>query len=119
MRLSHHIQVKRRTTRLEIEVLYVEDCPSYQECHARIKRVLKKEEIDAKVKLRMVTSFSEAEDLKFPGSPTIRINGKDFDPEGTARGQYGLVCRIYKEGDKKLPMPSERSLRRAILNANK
>lgn len=53
-----------------------------------------------------------AHSLRFPGSPTIRINGRDIEPQETA--SYGLMCRLYTDGS---GAPSHQRLRDAIRRA--
>lgn len=43
-----------------------------------------------------VETDEEAERLKFPGSPTIRVGGGDLFPEGLGpRPTWHLGCRLY------------------------
>jgi hypothetical protein len=50
--------------------------------------------VEAKIKIsvhaRLVRTLSEAEALRFPGSPTVRVAGRDLQPEIEATGDYGL-----------------------------
>jgi hypothetical protein len=32
---------------------------------------------------------------RFPGSPTLRIDGQDIDSDAADRQDYGLKCRLY------------------------
>jgi len=41
-----------------------------------------------------VSSEDEAKQLRFPGSPTVRINGFDIDPAAKQVAGY-IGCRIY------------------------
>jgi hypothetical protein len=61
-----------------------------------------------------VTSDEEAVRLDFPGSPTIRIDGRDIDPKG-ARSRPALNCRIYWTPDGRVsPIPSREQLEEAL-----
>ena len=51
-------------------------------------------DLEATVELREVLTDEEAETLRFPGSPTIRVDGRDVDPAG-AEARPALACRIY------------------------
>lgn len=57
-----------------IEVLYTENCPFWRDVAKTIEEVLKESEIKALVKRVRVSSEDEAKRLRFPGSPTVRIN---------------------------------------------
>lgn len=66
--------------------------------------------------LRVETS-EEAEKLKFIGSPTILIDGRDIDPP--TNPYYALTCRAYRLEDGRIsPLPSEAMIRQAIRRAS-
>jgi hypothetical protein len=97
-----------------IELLYWEGCPSYPEAHALLEQVVAEHGLDVEVELREVKTDAEAADLSFPGSPTIRVDGRDVDPAG-ADERPALTCRIYHLPDGRVsPVPSRRQLEEAI-----
>jgi hypothetical protein len=99
---------------VDIEFLYWEGCPSYPEAGQLLGEVLAAREIDARVEVREVKSQAEAEALDFPGSPTIRVDGRDVDPAGAA-GRPALMCRIYrKPGGGVSPVPTREQLEAAL-----
>jgi hypothetical protein len=49
----------------------------------------------AEVELRRVKSAEAAERERFLGSPTIRIDGREINPQAERRTDYGLKCRLY------------------------
>ena len=64
--------------------------------------------------LREVRTQEEAEALRFPGSPTIRIDGRDVDPVG-ATARPALNCRIYRPREGGIsPIPSREQLEEAL-----
>ena len=66
------------------------------------------------VELHEVHSQAEADELQFPGSPTIRFDGRDVDPDG-AEGPPSLTCRIYRLPDGRVsPVPSRVQLEEAL-----
>jgi hypothetical protein len=81
---------------MTIEVLTVEDCPHADEALSRVHSVLEETRTVAKVTHVVVYDDETAQRLKFPGSPTIRVNGNDVEP---AAHEYGLACRVYRDGD--------------------
>jgi hypothetical protein len=100
--------------RVDIEFLYWEGCPSHPEAIQLLGEVLADREIDTRVKVHEVRSQAEAEELRFPGSPTIRIDGHDVDPDG-ASARPALVCRIYHKPDgSPSPVPSREQLEAAL-----
>jgi len=40
-------------------------------------------------------SGESAERLRFLGSPTIRVDGKDIEPAARGRTHFGMSCRMY------------------------
>jgi hypothetical protein len=99
---------------VRIELLHWEGCSSTPEARELVERVLAEHELDVPVELREVTTQAEAEALRFPGSPTIRVDGRDIDPAG-AKGRPALTCRIYKLPDGRVsPVPAREQLEEAL-----
>ena len=99
----------------KIELLYWDGCPSYPEALDLLQSVLAARGFAAEVEVHEVHSHEEAEALRFPGSPTILVDGRDVDPEG-AGGQPSLSCRIYRLADGRVsPVPSREQLEEAIV----
>ena len=99
---------------MRIELLYWEGCPSYPEALALLEAVLAERGVDADVELRRVDTDEEAQALGFPGSPTIRIDGRDVDAAGAA-ARPALTCRIYYLPDGRVsPIPSREQLEEAL-----
>jgi hypothetical protein len=51
--------------------------------------------VDAEVRATRITDQAAAERARFVGSPTVRIDGRDVDPEGELAAEYSLDCRLY------------------------
>ena len=99
---------------MKIELLFWNGCPSYPEAHALLDEVLLERGIDAEVVMREVFTDEEAQELRFPGSPTIRIDGRDVDPQGE-NARPALTCRIYHlPGGRVSPIPSRDQIEEAI-----
>ena len=79
---------------MKIELLYFDGCPTYGPAHQALKQALSEEGIDARVQLIAVNTNEEAQRMRFPGSPTIRVNGRDLFPT-TERQSIALGCRMY------------------------
>lgn len=99
---------------MRIEFFYWEDCPSHPEALERLRQALREEGFPDQVELVRISSQEDANRHRFPGSPTIRINGEDLQPEG-AQGQAMLTCRTYHTEDDRLsPLPTATMIRRAL-----
>ena len=99
---------------MKIDVLYWAGCPSHPEALALLDSVLAERRVEATVELLEITSDEDAAREQFPGSPTIRVDGRDVDPEG-AVARPALTCRIYYLPDGRVsPIPSRQALEEAL-----
>ena len=99
---------------MKIELFYWEGCPSHPEALEILREVLRERGIPDDVELREVRTDEHAEALGFPGSPTVRIDGRDVDQAG-AHGPPSLSCRIYHLPDGRVsPVPSREQLEEAL-----
>jgi len=91
---------------MRVEVLYFDGCPTHQAAEKILRRLLAQEGAEAEVELVAANTDEEARRLRFPGSPTIRVDGEDLFPVPVRAG-YALGCRIYAtpEGLKGSPTP--------------
>ena len=99
---------------MKIEVLYVPNCPNHALVLERLREILAGESLEAHLNEVLVSSAAMAQSLRFPGSPTIRINGRDIEPQEGETASFGLMCRLYAEGN---GTPSHQRLREAIRRA--
>ncbi len=79
---------------MKVEVLYFDGCPSYKAAQNTLREVLAERGVETKVELVAVNTDQEARRLRFPGSPTIRVNGDDLFPV-SEREDWRLGCRVY------------------------
>ncbi len=100
---------------MKIELLYWDGCPSHPEAKALLEAALAEVSLDAHIALREIATPEEAEAESFPGSPTIRIDGRDVDPPaGGARPS--LSCRIYGRPDgRSSPVPTKDQIKEALV----
>ena len=70
-----------------------------------LQALLKREGIEDEIELRRVESLDAAEEEHFLGSPTVRIDGEDIDPDAATRSDFGVKCRLYRfdEGTSGVP----------------
>jgi hypothetical protein len=97
-----------------VEFLYWEGCPSHPEARELLEEVLEARGVDATVDVREVRTQEEARALGFPGSPTIRVDGRDIDPAG-AEEPPSLSCRIYHLPNGRVsPVPTREQIEEAM-----
>ena len=63
-----------------IDVLYVEECPNYPDTLALVQRVGTELGIDVELRTTLIADQAAAEGARFPGSPTVRVDGRDVEP---------------------------------------
>jgi hypothetical protein len=99
---------------VDIELLYWDGCPSHPEARELLEQVLAARGVDAEIRMTHVATDAEAEQHRFPGSPTIRIDGRDVDQRGAA-APPSLTCRVYHLPDGRVsPIPSREELEAAL-----
>jgi len=100
---------------MDIVFLYFRDCPSHETALKWLKDVLEEVGRNEIIRVVEVRSEAQAHELRFPGSPTIRINGRDIAPlpEDVV---FGLSCRAYHRPDGRIsPQPPVELIRTAVL----
>jgi hypothetical protein len=79
---------------MKIEILYVTDCPHYDPAVELVEQILREEGVCAEIQSKQICDLAAALAAKFPGSPTIRINGRDVEA-GTGSDVAAVGCRLY------------------------
>lgn len=102
----------------QIELLWWQGCPSWERALKMLREEMEAAGLDpASVKVTEIETVDGAERTDFPGSPTIRIGGSDFQPPGPEEPR-GLTCRVYRLRDGRAsPLPDPRDLREALAKA--
>jgi hypothetical protein len=84
---------------MRVEFLWWEGCPSHPGALAELRDVLRSEDLDPDVvERREITTDEQAVRERFPGSPTILIDGEDVIPHEDGE-PFSLTCRIYRLRD--------------------
>lgn len=97
-----------------IDLLVVENCPHESPARELIAAALADTgRPGVHVATIVVTTDEQTRALRFVGSPTIRINGRD--PFGSANDQPSLSCRLYLTEAGLSGIPARAALRDAIL----
>ena len=103
-----------------IEFLWWRECPSSDRALEVLRGEVEAAGFDpAAGEVSEVAGQAEAERLRFPGSPTIRVNGADVDPSGVEEQTFGLTCRVYRRADGRVsPLPDSDRIRAALRAAS-
>lgn len=99
---------------MKVEVLYFEGCPNHAPTVERVREVLQSENETTDVQEIEVRTQVEAESMGFLGSPSVRINGLDIEPDARSLKSYGLSCRTYLDGPTRSGVPSSELIRLAL-----
>lgn len=83
-------------SQLRVEVLYVEGCPSHDPARALVERVAAQLRLTSRIELIEVADADAAVQLRFLGSPTVRVDGRDVEPGAEERHDFAFSCRVYR-----------------------
>ena len=97
-----------------IELLYFEGCPHSAATLALIRDVLGDLGLKESVREVEVRDNEDAKRLRFPGSPTVRVNGVDIEPGLAERKEYALACRTYATSTGSAGVPPRELLATAL-----
>ncbi len=84
---------------MTIEVLYLEGCPNHRPTVDRVREIVERLGLEEEVIEIEVQNLEKAQHLRFLGSPSVRVNGVDIEPEARTRTEYGFACRTYPGGE--------------------
>ena len=79
---------------MKVDLLYFDGCPNWKVTQRELEEVLAEHGANEPVNLVYVTSNAHARQLRFLGSPTIRIDERDVEPDTPTEG-FNLECRLY------------------------
>jgi hypothetical protein len=101
-----------------VELLWWEGCPSYPKALSDLRAAMAAEGLDPQaVVVRRIRTEEEARAERFPGSPTIRVGGRDVQDPGEE--PPALTCRIFRRRDGRVsPVPDPADLRDALRAAH-
>ncbi len=100
-----------------VELLYTEGCPNVAGARILLTEVLEEEGISAAVREIRVDSRESAVALRFPGTPTIRIDGFDVEKAARSAEAFGLEPRLYIRAGMITGSPTRGTIREAIYEA--
>jgi len=102
---------------MRIELLYFDGCPNHEALLPRLRALLASEAISTNVDLCRIADHDAAQHERFLGSPTVRVNGRDVEPDAQRRTDYGMKCRLYRTAAGLSGEPEEQWLRAALRDA--
>jgi hypothetical protein len=100
-----------------VELLYFDGCPNYVAARETVMAVAAEIDVSPDLRLVEVESPEAAERLRFLGSPTIRVEGKDVEPGAEERTEFQYACRLYRTPLGFSGTPDPDWVRQALLSA--
>jgi hypothetical protein len=97
---------------VRLELLYFDGCPHYEALVPVLAALAA--DCGAELRLRRIDSARAAEEERFLGSPSVRVDGVDVDPEAGDRTDFGLQCRVYQSEQGQSREPPVRWIRAAL-----
>jgi hypothetical protein len=83
----------------EVELLWFADCPNHPAARRMLREAIEETVPGTPIRDIDATDPVVAERVRFPGSPTIRVDGTDVDPSYRDPGDYTPRCRLYRTAD--------------------
>ena len=75
-----------------VEILYFDGCPNHDGARALVARIAAELRVEPNVELVEVADPDAASELRFLGSPSIRVNGRDVEPGAQERRDFVYSC---------------------------
>jgi hypothetical protein len=75
---------------VEVEVLHTDTCPTWRAAAARVRALADREGIAVDLADTTIEMPDEAAARRFAGSPTVRVDGRDVQPEVEGSEDFGL-----------------------------
>ena len=76
---------------MRIELLYTGACGHSASTLKLLREVLDELGCEAEIQELQVVGPAEAEHLRFLGSPTVRVDGVDVEPDAASRTAFGVA----------------------------
>jgi hypothetical protein len=97
---------------MRVELLYADGDPAAMPARQNLVEVLTEDAFETTIQMIAVASDDDADLLEMRGSPMIRIDGADIDPDWD--GPIGMAPRDYGDDG---PIPDKALIRRAVERA--
>ncbi len=101
----------------EVELLWFADCPNHTTARQMLQEVIAELVPGTRIRDLDATDPIAAQQARFPGSPTIRVDGLDVDPSYVDPGDYTPRCRLYRTAAGLRGLPDRRWVEDALRRA--
>ncbi len=97
-----------------VEFLWFDGCPGHEQARALLDEVIADIAPGTSVESINASDPAVAAAHHFPGSPTIRVDGRDIDPGYEDPGDYTPRCRLYRTPDGLRGVPQRELIEAAL-----
>jgi hypothetical protein len=101
----------------QVEILYFDGCPNHERARAVVEQVAAELRLQPEIELVEVGDAETAARLRFLGSPSVRVDGRDIEPGADERDDFVLACRVYRSERGVGGEPDETWIRDALAGA--
>ncbi len=101
----------------QVEVLYFAGCPNVERARTLVEEVAADLRVTPEIRLVEVPDADAAARMRFLGSPTIRVAGRDVEPGADDREGFVFACRLYRAESGFVGQPDEAWVRHALAEA--
>ena len=102
---------------MKIDLLWFEDCPNHEAAEQILSEVLAEFGVTDPIERIEVPDEATGNLVIFPGSPTIRIDGKDVEPGWEPCDDCTPRCRLYLTSEGLRGVPETEWVRAAVEKA--
>ena len=102
---------------VRIEILARKDCPGRGMAISVVEKAVAETGVPAEIEVVDVISQEHAQEYLLPGSPTVRVDGRDVDRQPNGRIEFTSDDRVYRTDRGLAGWPDERWVRDALLLA--
>ena len=99
---------------MKVTFIWFDECANHRPARRLLQDVMLERGVKDGVDEVNATSHRVAEQYRFPGSPTIRIDGADIEPGFVDPGEYTPRCRLYETRSGLGGLPERRWIEDAI-----
>lgn len=110
-------QLGTEQPRPRVELLWFQDCPNHPAAKVMLDELLGELAPGTAVQDIDATDPAVAQRHRFPGSPTIRVDGRDVDPSFEDPGDYTPRCRLYRTSRGLGGLPQRNWIESALLES--
>ncbi len=100
-----------------VEILYFQGCPNHERSRELVERIAAELRLQPAIEMVEVADPEAAARLRFLGSPSVRVDGRDVEPAAEQRDDFALACRVYLSERGTAGQPGDALIREALAAA--